>query len=55
MKLKTFVPHAVIDPAEVTYERVSGSMRWAIRASRSSAPRPYDHPDHNPATRRPKS
>ena len=45
-----FVPHAVIDPAEVTYERVYQLRAMGYRGFKIiGTPRPYDHPDHNPA------
>jgi predicted TIM-barrel fold metal-dependent hydrolase len=45
-----FVPHAVIDPAEVTYERVYQLNEMGYRGFKIiGTPRPYDHPDHNPA------
>ncbi len=45
-----FVPHAVIDPAEVTYERVYQLHGLGYKGFKIiGTPRPYDHPDHNPA------
>jgi predicted TIM-barrel fold metal-dependent hydrolase len=45
-----FVPHAVIDPGEVTYERAYQLNDMGYKGFKIiGTPRPYDHPDHNPA------